>query len=81
MPFASFSRAPLKNKTAQYSLNTCIKTILAFPEPVTGNAPPQFFGQPAVKNDHSQIPDFFLPVFCFGKIKINLWIHAVIAFY
>ena len=54
MPLASFNKAPLKNRSAQYSLNPCIKTMLLVLKRVTRLTPLQFFGQLAVKNDRSQ---------------------------
>ncbi len=50
---------------------------VTFLEHVTGGTPLQFLGQPAVKNDGSQLLYFFLPFLGFIKIKIDLRIHLV----
>jgi hypothetical protein len=42
---------------------------------VTRATPLQFFGQPTIKNDHSQFLKLFLPFFGFTKKEINLRIH------
>src|SRR5262249_27232938 len=44
---------------------------------VTRNAPLQFFGQPTVKNNHSQFLKFFLPLLSSTEKGINLLIHSV----
>lgn len=41
------------------------------------NAPLQFFGQPTTKNDHSQLHQFFLPLFGFTKVYTNLRVHSI----
>src|SRR5438067_4681380 len=41
---------------------------------VTRNTPLHFFGQPTVKNDPSQFLQFFLPLFGFSYISVNLGI-------
>src|SRR5215471_21824950 len=78
IPLTSFSKAPLKNRRAQYSLNPCIKTMFLFLKRVTRTTPLQFFGQLTVKNDHSQFLKFFLPLFGFPEKSINFGIHFVI---
>ena len=50
---------------------------LLFFKGITGNSPLQFFAEPTIKNDHSQLLQFFLPLFGFTKIKINLRIHCI----
>jgi hypothetical protein len=50
---------------------------VAFLKRVARTAPLQFFGQRAVKNDRSQLLQFFLPLFGFGKVKIDLGVLSI----
>jgi hypothetical protein len=50
---------------------------VTFLKRVTRTTPLQLFGQPAVKQDRSQFLQFFLPLFGFIEVPINLGIHAI----
>ena len=47
-------------------------------ERVTRNTPLQFFGQPAAKNDPSQLLEFCLPLLGPIEVKINFWIRGAL---
>src|SRR5262245_66334938 len=52
---------------------------ITFLKRVTRATPPHFFGQPTAQNDRSQLLEFFLPLFGFSEVEINLGILAALS--